>query len=208
MSTRQLFNFVTSTTIEDTPEAESQALDDIIAEVEANDKQLGRYSEQQRREQKHQQEVDNAVFMSSFLPRSLNQVADYDIAQIQKGRAEEGYASAVAALTGNKAVIDAVAVNYNTDRQPSYQQDKTVSLEVNESNSNIDEEETLSGDDEDEIFIKRAMTPEELEAKRIAIRNERRANKKKVKEERAEKRKIKIKKKDKKRAINKAKNKK
>ena len=208
MSTRQLFNFVTSTTIEDTPEAESQALDDIIAEVEANDKQLGRYSEQQRREQKHQQEVDNAVFMSSFLPRSLNQVADYDIAQIQKGRAEEGYASAVAALTGNKAVIDAVAVNYNTDRQPLYQQDKTVSLEVNESDSNNDEEETLSGDDEDEIFIKRAMTPEELEAKRIAIRNERRANKKKVKEERAEKRKIKIKKKDKKRAINKAKNKK
>ena len=44
--------------------------------------------------------VDDAVFMSQFLPRSLNQVAEHEIAMIEDGDVEGSYAHAVAALTG------------------------------------------------------------------------------------------------------------
>ena len=204
MSTRQLFDFTISITIEDTPEAESQALDKIMVAVEENAESLNCASEQIRREIKQQEEVDDAVFMSQFLPRSLNQVADYNITQIQKGRAEEGYASAVAALTGNKEVIEAVAERYGTNEA------RLVEGNNNDENSSVysyEIEDNESVGDEGG-FVKTPMTPEELHARKNAVRLSRKENKKKVREERSEKRKIKIKKKDKKRAINKAKTKK
>ena len=46
--------------------------------------------------------MDEAVFMSQFLPRSLNQVADVDIKQMEMGEVEDSYAEAAAVLTGNQ----------------------------------------------------------------------------------------------------------
>ena len=210
MSTRQLFDFVTSIAIEDTPEAESEALDGIMAAVEENTENLKMVSEQTRRERKQQEEVDDAVFMSQFLPRSLNQVADYDIAQIQRGKAEEGYAHAVAALTGNKEVINAVAERYGASEATitSGGDDENSFDDSSDCDSEDADASESTSEGEGDCFVKKAMTPEELKAKKDAVRSSRKENKKKVKEEQSEKRKTKIKKKDKKRAINKAKNKK
>ena len=127
MTTRQLFEFVTTPLKDDTEETELQSLDAIMRQVdekeaaacllsEAADDDDGASnnssSDQQRRQRRKQEEqleaVDEAVFMSSFLPRSLNQVAEYDIEKLQAGEVEETYAHAVAALTGNRSVVDAV----------------------------------------------------------------------------------------------------
>jgi len=128
MTTRQLFEFVTTPLKDDTEETELQSLDDIMRQVDEKEAAACSLSEstndggggasnnsssdQQRRQQRKQEEqleaVDEAVFMSSFLPRSLNQVAEYDIEKLQAGEVEETYAHAVAALTGNRSVVDAI----------------------------------------------------------------------------------------------------
>jgi len=212
MSTRQLFEFITSIVFGDTPEAESHALDEIMLAVQANGERLEQESEQIRREEQQQEKVDDAVFMSQFLPRSLNQVAEYDIAQLQKGQAEETYANAVAALTGNEEVINTVIKQKGEDSGS-----KSIHEIITPARMNVDElnSDCLSSDEdsdasleEEERYVKKPMTPEEMKARKDAKRTERKANKKKVKEDNIEKRKTKIKKKDKKRAINKAKTKK
>lgn len=209
MSTRQLFDFITSIVFGDTPEAESQALDEIMLDVQANGERLEQESEQIRREEVQQVKVDDAVFMSQFLPRSLNQVAEYDIAQLQQGQAEETYANAVAALTGNEEVINTV-IRQKGDNLGSKSVHGIITPRNIEYDIECQSSEEDSDDDstEEEPYVKMAMTPEEMKARKNARRTERKANKKKVKGENVEKRKNKIKKKDKKRAINKAKNKK
>ena len=91
-------------------------LEQIMEQVEGSQMQLSRQSEQERREYVQRQAVDEAVFMSSFLPRSLNQVADYDIQRLQDGDVEETYAHAVAALTGNSEVVEAYQ-SYNSQQE-------------------------------------------------------------------------------------------
>ena len=108
MTTRQLFEFVTSSVIEDTPEAESAALDSIMDHVGSSATLLENATVHERRALNQQESVDEAVFMSQFLPRSLNQVADYEVSKIQEGDVEETYALAVAALTGNEDVVNKV----------------------------------------------------------------------------------------------------
>jgi len=115
MTTRQLFEFVTSTVIEDTPESEVAAMDSIMARVDDNVSKMEQSTEQQRRLQTQQESVDEAVFMSQFLPRSLNQLADYDVGKIEEGDVEETYAHAVAALTGNEDVVAAVSKRAGVD---------------------------------------------------------------------------------------------
>ena len=102
MTTRQLFEFITTVIPIDgndiidsasyrkkESEAEMKYLEVIMKEVETNFKEMSEKSDQERRENDQQNLVDEAVFMSSFLPRSLNQVADYDIRQIEKGEVKE-----------------------------------------------------------------------------------------------------------------------
>jgi RIO kinase 1 len=103
MTTRQLFEFVTC------PLGESEELDCLDAMMQHIIADKSYTSEQERRQAQQQEQVDEAVFMSSFLPRSLNQVADYEIQQLQQGTVEDSYALAVASLTGNPAVVKAVA---------------------------------------------------------------------------------------------------
>lgn len=217
MTTRQLFEFITTVIPikgddvvdsasyrEKESEAEMKYLEVIMKEVETNFKEMSKKSDQERRENDQQNLVDEAVFMSSFLPRSLNQVADYDIRQIEKGEVEETYAHAVAALTGNQDVVENYK-NYKAgegfvskDTQKDDEKSDTTGSEENPAEDSDDE-------DEEPRFVKVARTKEELEAEKAELKASRKANKKAVREEKAEKRLTKIKKKDKKRAIKKAK---
>ena len=213
MTTRQLFDFVTSAVIEDTPEAEAAALDAAMECADSNAIMMESVSEHERRAQHHQESVDEAVFMSQFLPRSLNQVADYEVGKIEEGDVEETYAEAVALLTGNKDVVIAAANNLSAKvafKQGEDAKDVTLQNALDSepgdsSDEGSDSDEEFDDYDDDEQSHRQHMTPEEKAAAKEAEKALRKANKKAVKEAQSEKRKTKIKKKDKQRSINKTK---
>ncbi|KAL7483622.1 hypothetical protein ACHAW6_009266 [Cyclotella cf. meneghiniana] len=211
MTTRQLFDFITSTVIEDTPDAESAALDAVMKCVDSNAAMMENATENERRAQHQQESVDEAVFMSQFLPRSLNQVADYEVGKIEEGDVEETYAQAVAALTGNEDVVMAASkkTSVHVSFQPTVdgEEDSPSGGELGNDESdeeNSSDEESDDCEETDQSF-KACMTPEERAAAREAEKALRKSNKKAAKEAQSEKRKNKIKKKDKQRAINKTK---
>ena len=207
MNTRQLFEFIT-TVISGGEEAEMEFLERIMMEVEESYKNRSKQSEQVRREQNQQEAVDEAVFMSSFLPRSLNQVADYDIRQLEKGKVEESYAHAVAALTGNQDVVEAYQ-NYKVGEglpiSSTTQKTDNKQEEESQDSGDYDSDDSEADDSDEDRYIKTPRTKEELEAEKAEKKAERKANKKAVREAKAEQRKTKLKKKDKKRAIKRAK---
>jgi len=245
MTTRQLFEFITTvispvkssdgsnvdkeTAAQEEEAAEMEHLERVMKEVEDGYKQLSAQSEQERRETDQRNAVDEAVFMSSFLPRSLNQVADYDIKQLENGEVEETYAHAVAALTGNQEVVEAyksyktgeglLALEHEkqTGTNVSLESDRIAEQEIfqkgdddDDDSCSVNDDDSSSGDSEADSdseggFFKVPKTKEQLEAEKEDVRASRKANKKAVKEAKAEKRQTKIKKKDKKRAIKKAK---
>jgi len=128
--------------------------------------------------------------MSQFLPRSLNQVQDYDIQQIQQGNIDETYALAVAALV-NQDVCTA------SNAQPLHRDSPLTS-----------EDDEESSDSHTEPYIKTSKTPQQLQSEKEAKRAEMKAHKKAVKQEQSIKRLSKMKKKDKKQAIKNTKGKK
>ena len=210
MTTRDLFDFITSTTIGNTTDEESDALDKLMKKIDKQTTKLAKVTKSEQKEWKTKVEVDEAVFMSQFLPRSLNQVAEIDIQMMEDGEVEETYAHAVAALTGNKDVIESVTSKQKTldidfeAEEVFCSDDEALSMN---NNSNIEEDEEQ---EKDQIahsvgFVKRAMTAEEFKQLKEAKKAAKKANKKAVKEAQSDKRKNKIKKKDKKRAINKTK---
>ena len=210
MTTRQLFDFVTSTVIGDTPEAESAALDEAMACADSNAIMMENATEHERRAQHQQESVDEAVFMSQFLPRSLNQVADYEVGKIEEGDVEETYAEAVALLTGNKDVIAAASKKSSlnvTFKEEEGKESVAEDISVSENEFESDGENDSESDDceDTEQSLKQPMTPEERAAAKEAGKAIRKAHKKAVKEAQSEKRKVKIKKKDKQRSINKTK---
>ena len=216
MNTRQLFEFIT-TVIDDNEAAEVDHLEKVMKETEADYKKSKKQTHEQRRKQEQQDAVDEAVFMSSFLPRSLNQVADYEIRQIEKGEVEESYAHAVAALTGDAELVE----TYKQKCKPAegMQIDDGRKDDIDEINpaedddegrNEVDDDDTSDSDAsgseaDEEKYVKVAKTQEELDALKAERKAIRKANKKTVREEKTESRKTKIKKKDKKRAIKKAK---
>ncbi len=221
MTTRQLFEFITTvipikdadgmdnaSQREKESEAEMKYLELIMKDVETSFKEMSKKSDEERRENDQQNLVDEAVFMSSFLPRSLNQVADYDIRQIEKGEVEETYAHAVAALTGNQDVVEK-SKNYKAGegfvKVDTHYEQNNHSDGSDENNPATDSDDNGEESDDEPRFVKVARTQEELDAEKAELKAARKANKKAVREEKAEKRLTKIKKKDKKRAIKKAK---
>jgi RIO kinase 1 len=230
MTTRQLFEFITTVIVsmngENEEEAEIKQLEQIMKDVEEAYRQQSTHTEQERREHDQQNAVDEAVFMSSFLPRSLNQMAEYDIRQLENGQVEESYAQAVAALTSNREVVEArknstvadglvVAEVYenvensgdivddNDDGESENSSvDHSIDDDIENDDDDDDDDDTESGDVD---FLKVPRTQAELDSEKAQLRASRKANKKAVKEAKAEKRETKIKKKDKKRAIKKAK---
>jgi len=227
MSTRQLFEFVTSTVFGDSEEDESDALDSVMKHVHSEVEKMSVQADSVRRDEMHREAVDEAVFMSQFLPRSLNQLAEHEIAKIEDGDVEETYAHAVAALTGNKEVVNAVAekigredvknnmhtlISANMNDGEEKNEDGTYSGQsigaVSESDSDGSSDDDAYDEHQDdeepgEGYVKIPMTPDQLEAAREAKRAERKANKKAVRQEKSEKRQNKIKKKDKRKAIKK-----
>jgi RIO kinase 1 len=221
MSTRQLFEFITTDLgskdgderkdlSED--EKESNALDAIMERVEAKDQRLADTSEKERRDEQHQEEVDEAVFMSQFLPRSLNQVAEQDVADIQKGNVEESYATAVAALLPTQSTSKDILTSVMNRKQNAKVgevngEGNQVTEESDSSDEKGEEDDSNDGSDSDDdgYFVKPTMTLEEAAAARAEDKAQRKANKKSVKQDQSDKRKTKIKKKDKRRAIKKCK---
>jgi len=235
MNTRQLFEFVTVPLDNDDNERESEYLDTIMKHVDRTAERLREETREGRLKAAQQESVDEAVFMSQFLPRSLNQVADHEIQKLEDGEVEETYAHAVAALTGNRDIVQAVVARRQGADARLAASLGAVRLEEEEGDEErpqvrrTDEDDdggscgdgsvnalddANDGDDESssggsaEYYVKEPKTPEELQAEKEAKKAARKANKKVVKEARSEKRKTKMKKKDKKKAINKARNKK
>eukprot|EP00586_Coscinodiscus_wailesii_P019102 CAMPEP_0172515820 /NCGR_PEP_ID=MMETSP1066-20121228/270981_1 /TAXON_ID=671091 /ORGANISM="Coscinodiscus wailesii, Strain CCMP2513" /LENGTH=614 /DNA_ID=CAMNT_0013297009 /DNA_START=8 /DNA_END=1852 /DNA_ORIENTATION=+ len=219
MTTRQLFEYVTTEEMED----EEMALDSIMKNVEETLERLSKETETIRREELHKVQVNEAVFMSQFLPRSLNQVKECDMEKIEDGDVEETYALAVAYLTGNDVTNGGGEVVKDTSHRVTFQKEKEPSneLAMNEIESDdsdacdhVDSDDEFDSDNSDDSsrsgtgFVKKPMTPEDNIAARKAKREMMKANKKAVKQERSEKRLTKMKKKDKKRAIKKSKGKK
>jgi RIO kinase 1 len=208
MTTRDLFNFITSTAIGDTDEAESDALDLLIEKVDMQEGKLAKATKSEQKEWTQKVEVDEAVFMSQFLPRSLNQVAELDIQMMAKGEVEETYANAVAELRGNTSKEDIEEV---TKKQkvlsvdPKGEELFSHGNQEHKSNEeiNVVEDDEASEDEENVKFVKKVYTPEEMLKLKELKKAEKKANKKSAKEAQSEKRKNKIKKKDKKRAVNK-----
>lgn len=187
MTVRQLFEFVTTPLASEAEEMD--ALDRVMAEVNSTTEGRDLLTETSRREVQQQEQVDEAVFMSSFLPRSLNQVADHEIEKIEAGDVEDSYANAVATLRGKPI--------------PKMGEQGDIDNATDEDSAESDEGETDS--DDDEAFVKVAKTPEELAVARAELKNHRKTNKKSVKEANSDRRKTKLKKKDKQRAIKKSK---
>ena len=125
------------------------------------------------------------------------------------GEVEETYANAVAALTGNQDVVEAVANKNKADPldfdDGSAQEDFEDEEEMEDESEDEEESDDEGNYDENGKYIKQIMTPEEMDAAKEAKRQAQKAHKKAVKEANKQKRKEKVKKKDKKRAINKTK---
>ena len=227
MTTRQLFEFITSPLADDLEQTELDSLDAIMQHVDASVSLLSHQDKNDQLKTEQQETVDEAVFMSSFLPRSLNQVAEYEIQKLEKGEVEDTYAQAVASLTGNRDVVDAVSRKLGSNVTKTVQsiisdastaqndksethavienEDMCTGDDIMEVEDEDDDSEAMESEDEDEEFVKVARTPEQLAAEREASKAGRKANKKAVKEIQSEKRKEKMKKKDKQRAIKKTK---
>jgi len=224
MSTRQLFEFVTDVSIGVEEWEEDEALDRIMESVEETTMRLSSVSGVDRSKEEQKEMVNDSVFMNSFIPRSLNQVAEQDLERVRDGHVEDTYAKAIGALT------PAIHVEENDSHppQPLGEGSGMASLKRKDSNDDDvrqvqfkhDEDEMKENDDhfdgetddeddenydEDGNYIKVPMTPEQVKAAKEAKRASNKLNKKAVKEAQAEKRLTKIKKKDKKRAINKCK---
>lgn len=226
MTTRQLFEFVTAPILSDdiqvTENDDLQRLDVIMQQVDELSAKYLTMNDQERQKEEQRESVDEAVFVSSFLPRSLNQVHEVDVDNLEKGNVEESYAKAVASLLPDenvnndmpKLANDLKAVRFQGENLGEESNETSAdadhNLEIDEDNSdddssdNDDDKSSCTSDDE-KGYIKIPRTPAELEAEKQAEREKRRANKKNVKEEKKENRKVKIKKKDKKRAIKKSK---
>jgi len=206
MTTRQLFHFVTTSLT--TEEEETTLLDQLLTEVEIQAQRSELQTDEIRRAEKQKEDVDEAVFMSQFLPRSLNQMAEYDICNFENGQVEESYASAIASRL--------VAVSsIRTDNAKKSKGENNDEIEWEAENECCNSEaENLKGSDisdasslgdesssSSNTFLKEKMTPEDVRAAKEARKAEMKAHKKTVKDAQSEKRKVKVKKKDKKRAI-------
>jgi RIO kinase 1 len=137
LTTRQLFQFVTTTTsitditsssdegeMLDDSKMEEMYLEQLLKDIE---EQMPR-TEEGRRKAKQKEEVEEAVFMSQFLPRSLNQMAEYDILKMERGQVEESYASVIASRLV-PAISNDTTTTKNATKQPRC--DRTTTARTN-----------------------------------------------------------------------------
>jgi RIO kinase 1 len=113
MTTRQLFEYVTQSEsiVDGRSESKSDAsqqenefdndwsqLERIMNEVDKQADAVSSMSDKERKDSEQRILVDEAVFMNSFLPRSLNQIQESDVKKLQLGDVENVYAAAVASM--------------------------------------------------------------------------------------------------------------
>ena len=218
MSTKELFEFVTNPHVEDTESAESAFMDKIMDTVEGRADAMMLDTEDERRAKLQKASTEEAVFMSQFIPRSLNQIAEREQKNMLKGDREEDFVKAVALLTGNggegegegeggeeeggEVEVEEAEKEEEEENEDDSENDRDDDNDTDEYDSDDDDD-----DDDDEKHVKIALTEEEKKAKKEERKAFLKANKLRTKEENKSKRETKVKKKDKKRAINKAKNK-
>ncbi|KAL4175355.1 hypothetical protein KRP22_000323 [Phytophthora ramorum] len=199
MTTQELFDFVTDPRIAD---------DDVDEHLEA----IQRVIAERPVERTNQEQVDEAVFMSTFIPRSLGEVLHSEREQLayQAGTMEKALVTAISRLE----------VDQGTTPPPAMQSTRIMDLLNEEDDQELgssdeeddDEEESASGDEsnseyeeeeEDSLSGKVPLTDEQRAAYRQEKREEReklkalekqnkKARKQEVREEKKSKRQTKI----------------
>uniref|UniRef100_K3WPD6 Serine/threonine-protein kinase RIO1 n=1 Tax=Globisporangium ultimum (strain ATCC 200006 / CBS 805.95 / DAOM BR144) TaxID=431595 RepID=K3WPD6_GLOUD len=180
MSTQELFDFVTDPNLRD--EDVDDHLD-AIQEMIAN-RPVGMSNEQQ---------VDEAVFMSTFIPRSLGEVLHSEREQMAyiEGRMEKSLISAISRLEVDTLspgarlmdILDVEGLDENADESSDEEDDDDEQSdnedkgdEDAQSGSDDDEDDDSddeSSDDEDESSGRRVVTDEQRAAFRLERRLER-----------------------------------
>jgi RIO kinase 1 len=127
LTTRQLFLFVVESATnrathnndnDDVEEQEHALLDKLLQDTQDRMKVFRQLSEEEQRSYKHTEQVEEAVFLSSFLPRSLNQIAEADAVKIEQGQhVEASYAHAIAALTSTGSNYSRANDNHTTNNE-------------------------------------------------------------------------------------------
>ncbi|XP_071964522.1 serine/threonine-protein kinase RIO1-like [Antedon mediterranea] len=167
MTMRELFDFVTD------PNINANNVDDYI------EKAMKIASERSENEPTEQEKVDEGVFKQTYIPRTLDEVEDYEkhILKIQEGGAgEEIYYST---LTGMKPDLSGV------QQQPALLSEQT--------NEEIDDSDTGSSDDEEsEGSLTGSRQSHKHQRSRDESPNTKKERKQAVKDEKREKRKTKV----------------
>ena len=182
MSTQELFDFVTS------DELSGEDQDSIDAYLKDMQRQIQRRSSVP---QSNQEQVDEAVFMNTFIPRSLGQVLHSEREQLdyQAGRTEKSFSEAIDRLTlaDFSDLKDAAAGFVDSDDDES------------EDNDDVEDMASDSEDSENDTDEKRALrrhfralrrTEKALAVEQYKL--DRKEMKRQMKEDKREKRKTKI----------------
>lgn len=201
MSTQELFDFVTDPTIADEDiDDHLDAMQDLIA-----NRPVGMTNEQQ---------VDEAVFMSTFIPRSLGEVLHSEREQLDymEGRMEKSLISAISrleveTLPKGDRLMDMLNVDEleegegdssdddddDDDEEDEDSGEKRTDDDDNESNSDEDHDDDDDEDYDDESSDDEAGGRELTDEQRAAFRLERRLERERVREqEKLEKKALKL----------------
>lgn len=152
--------------------------------------------------------VDEAVFMSTFIPRSLAEVSncEADLRKLDKGEQEVGHASAVASMINRGGQDTTIATERSATTEGANEGDVNNELEMNNTSSKDDEDEDddddeNDDDDGDEDLSKmgwrwdgdtKGRLPPAGSDARASAKEKKKAEAKKVKEEKRESRKNKL----------------
>jgi RIO kinase 1 len=223
MTTQQLYEFIVTAGPSESPDQESdfewELLSSIMQQIEGklHSKSLCTDGLQQPLAEdplhqeastatvEQQEAMNEAVFINTFIPQTLDQLDPYNIEQYTAGNVEQAYAQAVSTMLSVQP--SSRAVSWQVDESNRVTGERMGDDQSSSSGSD-DDDDGSEGDEDDESQRAHRRVPktsEELEAEREARKAFRKENKKLVKEANKEARKEKLKKKEKKRAIKKAK---
>lgn len=216
LSTRQLFEFVISTSKSLVQGYDKIDLNELAASATTEDIHIAVSAIMKKDDSRSCKEVEEAVFLAQFLPRSLEEVDEYHMIKIMKQDLETTYEEAVAKML----VYDNNENTLRSELQPHFNQhpsriyiteENFTSIHIEKSDLALSHrEDQLTSINSDEYsgpvespFRTKVMTKEEFTNWNNNRKAAMKAHKKLVKAERREQRKKKIPKKDKRKAIRK-----
>jgi len=156
MTTRQLFDFVTNS---DLTIDENEQLDKIMEVVERKTALLAACGQEERWQLQHKEQVEEAVFMSRFLPKSLNQVADYTLDKLQQNLAQGSVEESLARDIADFIVTEPGKLDPSTDsegvhtiaHQAASETEKRVRFAEHESSGSGDQLYNSQGEASDKL---------------------------------------------------------